>query len=304
MFNPITTPPNDAARAWVASAYGEGAHVTATKRLTGGATTTMHLLTIDDRIGTRHHAVLRRWTDEDDHVAGADCVRREADILTQLASTDLPVPRLLAIDPSGTHCGHAALLMTRLPGRIDLQPKRPDEWLRMMATMLAKIHQTPAHGPPAESWLNKESLAIPDWSTRPELWRDAIALMSEPPTPDEECFIHHDYQQFNILWRRGSMSGVVDWVWGSTGSPSIDVGHIRMNMAILYSHEHAQRFLELYESISGRTVNAWRDVSELVQYAPDWQSFLVDQVGNRMVLDFEGMNDRVEQTLADALRRV
>jgi aminoglycoside phosphotransferase (APT) family kinase protein len=304
MFNPLTTPPTKEARAWAAAAFAQGARVTATKRLTGGAATTMHLLVIEDVHGALHHAVLRRWTDEDDVSAGAECVQREAHVLTQLATTELPAPRLLAIDPAGTYCGHAALLMTRLPGRIDLQPKKPDEWLRALATMLAEIHRTPVQAPPAQSWLEVNGLIVPDWTSRPELWRDAFALIGESPSADDECFIHHDYQPFNVLWRRGALTGVVDWVWGSTGSPSFDVGHCRLNLAILYSHEHAKRFLELYETISGRTVNAWRDVNELVQYLPGWRDFLGGQVGTRMVIDFEGIHDRVERTLADALRRV
>ncbi len=304
MFKPITTPPTKEARAWASSAFGRGARVTATRRLTGGAATTMHLLDIEDARGARHQAVLRRWTDEDDHVSGAECVLREAHILTQLATTDLAAPRLLAIDPSGAHCAHAALLMTRLAGRIDLAPTRPDQWLVALATTLAHIHRTPVQAPPAESWLDASKLIVPEWSTRPQIWRDAFALMAEPPTPDDTCFIHHDYQPFNLLWRRGTLTGVVDWVWGSTGSPGFDVGHCRLNLAILYSHEHAARFLELYESIAGRRVNAWRDVNELVQYLPGWYDFLGTQVGKRMTVDFAGVNDRVERTLADALRRV
>lgn len=303
MFKPLTTAPTKEAQAWAGSAFAPGAHVIATRRLTGGAATTVHLLTIEDVRGARHHAVLRRWTDADDHVSGADCVRREAHILTQLSATDLVAPTLLATDPLGTHCGHAALLMSRLPGRIDLQPKSADAWLQTLASTLAHIHRTPLKAPPAESWLNSDNLIVPSWTKRPELWRDAFDLIGGSPTSDEECFIHHDYQPFNLLWRRGSLSGIVDWVWGSTGSPSFDVGHCRLNLAILYSDELAKRFLELYESISGRKVNAWRDVSELVQYLPGWYDFLGTQVGNRMVVDFAGINERVERTLADALRR-
>jgi aminoglycoside phosphotransferase (APT) family kinase protein len=303
MFEPLTTPPSNEARAWVASVFGEGARVTATRRLTGGATTTMHLLNVEDRRGTGHFAVLRRWTDEDDHLSGSDCVRREAHVLTQLEATDLPAPRLLAIDPSGAHCGHAAILMSRVPGRIDLQPRDPDTWLRSMASTLAHIHRAPIPAPRAESWLNREHLVVPAWSKRPSLWRDAFSLLEGAPTPDEVRFIHHDFQPFNLLWRRGALSGVVDWVWGSTGSPSIDVGHCRLNLTILYSPNVAKRFLDEYESLSGHEVNAWRDVSELVQYLPGWSDFVGAQVGDRMAVDFEGMNDRVERTLADALRR-
>jgi len=127
--------------------------------------------------------------------------------------------------------------------------------------------------------------------------------MSEDPPVGEQTFIHHDYQQFNTLWQRGRISGVVDWIFGSTGSPSMDLGHCRLNLAVLYSSDHAGRFLELYESASGRKVVPWWDVHELLVYLPGWGEFLQVQAGRLLRVDFAGMHDRVEQTLADALRR-
>ena len=96
---------------------------------------------------------------------------------------------------------------------------------------------------------------------------------------------------------------VVDWVWGSTGSPDIDVAHARLNLSVLYSSALAQEFLERYESLSGSSVERWWDVEGLLKYLPGWGDFLQFQAGRRLKVDFEGMHTRVEETLRAALGR-
>jgi aminoglycoside phosphotransferase (APT) family kinase protein len=303
MLGPTAAPPSQEARVWAAELFGANARVRAVRRLTGGITSAMHVLSVESTNGERHDVVLRGWID-DDHIEGTDRVVREAHILEQLTTTDLPAPRVLATDPTGERCGHPALLMTRLSGRMDLTPRNPTLWLEELAAMLVRIHRADVAAPLAESWLNRNSLTVPAWTKRPEIWRDAIQLVNESPPRGEETFIHHDYQQFNTLWKRGRISGVVDWIFGSTGSPSMDLGHCRLNLSVLYSSDYAKRFLELYESTSGRRVEPWWDVHQLLVYLPGWGDFVQMQAGRRLQIDFAGMHDRVEGTLADALRRV
>jgi aminoglycoside phosphotransferase (APT) family kinase protein len=298
----ITAPPQ-AARAWVASEFGAGGSVVSVTRLRGGITSAMHLFTVEDAHGQRHRAVLRRWMDSE-HVDGPEWVKREELVLEQLAGTDVPAPRVLRIDPTGSSCGEAALLMSYLPGRMELSPSNPEQWMEELVSMLVRIHALDVRAPEAESWLNRQSLVVPTWSKRPALWREAITLMEGEPPRDEQAFIHHDYQHFNLLWQRGRISGVVDWVFGSIGSPSMDLGHCRLNLAVLYSPAHARRFLDLYERESGRSVNVWWDIHELLVYLPGWGEFLQLQAGRHATVDFEGMHERVEETLADALARV
>jgi hypothetical protein len=84
----------------------------------------------------------------------------------------------------------------------------------------------------------------------------------------------------------------------------MDVGHCRLNLAVLYSSAHARRFLNLYERESGRTVTPWWDIHELLVYLPGWGEFLQAQAGRRKTVDFTGMHGRVEETLAESLRRI
>jgi aminoglycoside phosphotransferase (APT) family kinase protein len=287
---------------WVANSIEPGATVTSIRRLTGGVSSAMHAISVVDARGRHHRGVLRRWLHDPAHEEPG-YVRREARVLEGLERTDIPAPRLLGVDPDGDACGEPALVMTYLDGHVELTPKDPDDWLRQIASMLVRIHHAEIEAPAAQSWLDRGKLIVPEWSKRPDLWREAFAVMEESPPVSATCFIHHDYQQFNLLWRDERLTSVVDWVWGSTGNPGIDVAHIRLNFSVLYSSELAAQLLDLYESMSGRAVERWWDVAGLLIYLPGWGGFLQQQAGRRLKVDFEGMHERVEATLHSALRR-
>ncbi len=301
-LQPDVAAPSEGALRWVARSIAPGATVRTVRRLTGGISSAMYAVSVVDTKGRHRRCVLRRWVS--DHAGdGAERVRREARILEGLERTDIPTPRLLGIDADGDECREPALLMTYLDGRVDLTPRDPQDWLGEMTSMLVRIHNTNIEAPVAESWLSRHNLIVPEWSKRPDLWREAFALVEESPPVSAPCLIHHDYQQFNLLWRRGRLTGVVDWVFGSFGPPGIDVAHLRLNLSVLYSSALAQQFLDLYEATSGRTVERWWDVEGLLKYLPGWGGFLQQQAGRRLSVDFEGMHARVEATLASALRR-
>lgn len=302
LSHPDVEEPSQTALNWAARAIAPHATVTSVRRLTGGITSAMHALTIVDERGRHRRCVLRRWLNDNDQER-SESVLRESRILDRLATTDVPAPRLIDFDTNGDLCGNPALLMSYLDGHIEMTPKDPEDWLRQIATMLALIHRTAIEAPLYESWLNVNNLIVPEWSRQPALWHQAFSLMEEIPPRSESCFIHHDFQQFNLLWQRGKLTSVVDWIWGSTGAPSVDVAHIRLNLSVIYSSSLAERFLRLYEEVSDRAVERWWDVEGLLLYLPGWGSFLQQQAGRRFQVDFEGMHERVEGTLRAALQR-
>jgi aminoglycoside phosphotransferase (APT) family kinase protein len=262
----------------------------------------VHAVQIVDRSGELRDYVLRRWA-LPGFPEGTAEVRREADVLTGLAADDLPAPRLVAIDPEPETCSYPALLMTRLPGRMLLRPADPDDWLRQLARMLPRIHAAKLTAPPAELWVDPADPTIPDWSSDDAMWQAAFDLFHSPAPAGEECFIHRDYQQFNLLWTEQTLTGVVDWAQSSYGSPDIDVAHCRLNLTVVYSAQFAARFLERYEASAGRRVEPWWDVAGLLVYLPGWDEFLQRQAGRRLTIDFAGMHERVETTLRAALAR-
>jgi aminoglycoside phosphotransferase (APT) family kinase protein len=293
------------ALAWVVGYVGPGGRVVAVRRLTGGISSAVHRITVVTRLGQRHHVVCRRWLrDVSQGDNGADNVRQEAAILQALEPVAF-APRLIAIDPDGFDVGAPALLMTCLPGRLELTPEHPERWTSKLASTLAEIHHLDVSAPPYDPWLNLDELRVPPgWARQPQLWNDAVRLYRAGPPDTATGFVHHDYQQFNVLWSRGRISGVVDWGSASRGPQDADVAHCRLNLTVLYSPARAESFRRYYEAEAGRRVHPWWDMTGLLAYLPGWGASLQRQAGRRLRIDFAGMHDRVEDALQSILDRM
>jgi aminoglycoside phosphotransferase (APT) family kinase protein len=289
--------------AWVQHTLGSSARIVRSTRLTGGLTSRVHRLRVEC-IGRIEECVLRWWEPEHKWPDwGARAVSSETAVLTRLAASDIPAPLVVASTTERTH-GGPALLMTCLPGRLHLAPRSRERWLRQMAAMLARIHALSIEAKPFETWLDRTQLSPPPDASRPEIWRNAIASIAGDRVPTRTCFLHRDYQHFNLLWSRERLTGVVDWGEACSGPAEIDVGHCRLNLTVLFSAAIADRFLAMYEAESGHTVDPWWDVHALLSYGPSWKGFLPIQIDGRVPVDVEGMTDRVEEALRGALRRL
>jgi aminoglycoside phosphotransferase (APT) family kinase protein len=235
----------------------------------------------------------------------ANRILHEADVLTSLEGAELPIPRLLASDPNGQASGgFPALVMTKMPGRVFLTPANPDSWLKQMAVTLARIHSVKVGLTADQQPIRKTEHPTFDWAIRPELWEEAMAVIDGPPPALEPGFLHGDYQHFNMVWSRERLTGVLDWPSGSVGPQDADLGHCRLNLAVLYSADWADRFRLAYESEAGRTVEPWWDLFEILQYSPDWEQFIPIQVAGRAAVDAQGMTGRVEELIRSILRRI
>jgi aminoglycoside phosphotransferase (APT) family kinase protein len=272
-------------------------------RLTGGLTSIVHCLTVE-RNGHREEYVLRWWMADDEREQWtARGVALETAVLARLEGSGIPAPRVIA-STTDTAVGGPAVLMTRLPGDVHLMPHDRDHWLRQMARMLVRIHALTLDGKPFESWLDASQLSPPPDASRADVWTDAIALVSGEHAPARTCFLHRDYQHFNMLWSRDRLTGVVDWIQAGPGPPEADVGHCRLNLTVLFSADVAERFLAMYEAESGHRVDAWWDIHALLSYGPSWKQFLPIQIDGRAPFDAEGMTARMEEVLERALRRL
>jgi aminoglycoside phosphotransferase (APT) family kinase protein len=288
---------------WVEHTLESGAQVVGWKRLTGGLTSAVHSLKVE-RNDRREEYVLRWWVPDSEWEQWiARAVPLETDVLTKLEGSDIPAPRVIG-STTDTALGGPAVLMTRLPGKVHLMPRDREHWLRQMAQMLARIHALALDGKPFESWLDRSQLSPPPDASRPGVWRDAIALLAGVRAPTRTCFLHRDYQHFNMLWSHERLTGVVDWSEACVGPPEIDVGHCRLNLTVLFSAEVADRFRRMYEAESGHRVDAWWDMHALLCYGPSWKQFLPIQIDGRASLDIDGMTGRMEEVLERSLRQM
>ena len=291
---PPDPPPADALR-WVEQVAGPGYRVVGARRLSGGVETATHLLTVrrpgDDGEGLQ--LVLRRpraWAVEANPNATTDLAGLLAHVATH--APGLPAPELVAHRSD-------AVLMRRLRGRIDLAPRDPSSWLQQQADALRAIHGIPPMpGAKHSTWpYDLRDRTPPDWSAHPHLWQQALDLIAagHPGANTETGFVHGDFQHFNLLWSRGRLTGIVDWSSFKARPPSRDLGHCRLNLAILYGADVADDFLRRY----GGPIDRWWDLWETAIFLPSWGDTITQQVGTRLgaPVDVDAIHRRVDEHL-------
>ncbi|HEY1519617.1 MAG TPA: aminoglycoside phosphotransferase family protein [Solirubrobacteraceae bacterium] len=247
--------------AWVQHVLGNGARVVATAALEGGTSSAVHAVSVELASGSVRDFVLRRFVRADWLAEEPDVAVREAQALSMLGGAELPTPELVGADADGSVAGAPSVLMSRLPGRVVWDPADVEGFLRALAELLPVVHGLdlgrcavlPEYAP-----YPLRMRRPPAWASVPEVWMRAIDLLEDPPSlvaasGGERRFIHRDYHPGNVLWQRGDVSGLIDWVNASIGSPWADVGHCRVNIASELGQDAADRFLELYRDASGRT---------------------------------------------------
>lgn len=299
--------PSTDALAWAAASMGEGSRIVGHRRLTGGVNSAVHRLTVE-RHDTRTIVVLRQYPPGE--AALRTAMEQEIVNLNVVAGSGLPVPRILAADVAGVATrGAPALLMTRLPGHIHLNPAEPGSWIARIAEFAALLHSVdlpaPTFRPWTDSWIAPLGrFRVPTGAQRPEVWKAAFDVMEAPPPQNGDVFLHCDYLPVNLLWSRGKITGLTDWNGIHRGSRAIDVGQCRRYLTSLYSPDWAERLRLLYESIAGVTLDPWWDLYALLHHDDNGPKSIRRQVAGRRPVDVSGMTARVEVAVEKALQRL
>jgi aminoglycoside phosphotransferase (APT) family kinase protein len=260
----LRSQPPRAALDWAGSVLGS--NVVSATALRGGMSSAMHLLVVADGAGAETKVVLRRYVRPDLNVEEPGLPAQEALALEHARDIDVPTPELLGVDPTGSQAGVPAVLMSHLEGRVDWWPADIDRWTSLLAEQLLAIHA--ADMPASESLPEFSPYAQaryepPPWSNNPPVWRRAFEVFHGPRPPDVRVFIQRDFHPGNVLWKKGAVSGVVDWQAACVGPPSIDVGHCRVNL-FGYGLEVADQFKTAWERLTGITYDPWAEVVSIV----------------------------------------
>ena len=108
--------------------------------------------------------------------------------------------------------------------------------------------------------------------------------------------VHRDFHPGNVLWRRGTVTGVVDWPGACTGPAVADVAHCRVNL-LTSGTSAAQRFTVFWQQAAGAAHHPWADVVTITGFLDDlrddWGSerHLVEDMLARAVAEL-GRNSR------------
>ncbi|WP_328306546.1 phosphotransferase [Streptomyces sp. NBC_00442] len=262
-----------ATRTWVAKQLGNGREVTGSRLLSGGWSSQMRRLSLDD--GTA--LVQRTFVKPFFRHHGPGLLTREASVLTLLAGQEnIPAPDFVAVDATAEHCDHPTLLMSALPGRVRVDEDDLARRLDLLAAQLVGIHGVVPDERPRtyQAWTPPERVRTPDGP----LWERAVdALRREPPAYDGR-FLHRDFHPGNVLFAGTGptlrITGVVDWVETSWGPADLDVAHCSTALALLHGPAHGLEFRERYEAQGGRCLADdhdhlyWR-LLDALHYCPD-----------------------------------
>ena len=245
--------PSGETLAWVAASMGRGSRVVGCRRMTGGVSSAVHWVTVE-RLGARTFVVLRQYPSGH---GLQESLQREIANLDMVAASGLPVPHVLAADVAGTATGGLpSLLMTRLPGHVELNPADPRLWMTRIAELAVRLHSLDLPAKTLEPWTDSwivppDELRVPVDARKPAVWKAAFAAMTMQPPRDAAVFLHGDFLPVNMLWSRGELTGLIDWNGVHRGSRAVDVGHCRRYLSALYDPEWAEQLRTLYESIAG-----------------------------------------------------
>lgn len=255
---------------WMNSHLNSSAAIKGTLRLQGSTSSDLFAVRIHEG-SQEFKLVLRLLTDRRWLQTEPDLAAHEAAALDQANKIGLPVPKVIAWDTDGQQCGFPAVLMTSVPGRVNLQPRNFDDWLRQMAAALQPLHELDASnfGWQYFTYNNVKTLTVPAWSAQPDLWERAIEIVNQPPPATKTCFIHRDFHPMNTLWQGDSLSGVVDWVNACRGPAPFDLAWNRLNLMQMFGLKAADRLRDHALAVCG--VDAWHpywDLMALIEMLP------------------------------------
>jgi aminoglycoside phosphotransferase (APT) family kinase protein len=251
------------ARSWVEGAVGPGARVVRTRRLPGATSSDVRAVDVEvDGVDARRRLVLRRHTKLDWLEREPDLASREAVALELLAAAGVRTPELVAVDAEGWGCGEPAVLMTRLPGA--------HHWVPPSIERLAEVaHMIHSIDPPQGFRAYRRYSGFrepPSWATDPARWERALAIAEEAdPMTAARGFIHRDHHPGNVLWARGRITAVVDWIEACVGPIAVDAARCRMNLWRHAGPEAAAR----YARCEGVVVDPLWDVVDSVDATAD-----------------------------------
>ncbi|WP_086706765.1 phosphotransferase family protein [Streptomyces antimycoticus] len=268
--------PEERTLRWACDVVGPGTLVLSSRALGGGRSHANHALSLRTGAGVVHDVVIRRWARPNWRETDPDfTVEREAATLELLAAAGLRAPRLIAADATAAACDVPTLMMTLLPGGPPTGGVAAEPALRQLARAAVEIHSVGAPSgrriSPYRPYHDLRAPVPPRHAAAPGDWERAFAVVAAGPPSTAACFIHRDFHPGNTLWRDGTLSAVVDWTNASWGHESVDVAHMRWNLAAAHDLPVADRFLEAYraERGGGFVHDPYWDLRTLVDLVPD-----------------------------------
>ena len=272
----------------LARAVSKGSSVVRIRRLGGGLGSANHLLVLQTRSGRTLEVVLKRFRPDDDPPT------HEWQGLAFAQRLNVPSPAPVAFDKTGEWFGAPALVMTRLPGRAELNFADPDALYEQIAFAAVTIAATSTRRLPAYV---ARPMFDGDWNPPAKIRRSPLsdraiakvrALMPRQMKRDR-VIGHNDLHPGNMLWTRQRLTGLVDWSFVNLTFPERDAGYCCAEIAVLRGVREAERFLDIYTDVSSAAasdVRFWSLVQAInaLRWVKSW-AYAYREQGRRDLTD-------------------
>ena len=174
----------------------------------------------------------------------AHAVDREYRVMSALAATDVPVPRMLLFHPDRDVVGTPFLVMERLYGRVygeyalaGCTPAERRAMYESMAETMARLHRVDPvavgladYGKPGSYFARQVDRWTRQWEksrTRPNPWLERLIewLPAHLPAGEETALCHGDFRMGNLMFHptEPRVIAVLDWELSTLGHPLADV---------------------------------------------------------------------------------
>jgi aminoglycoside phosphotransferase (APT) family kinase protein len=193
----------------------------------------------------------------------------------RLAEThSLAAPRLIAADLDGRASGTVATLETFLSGSSGLLPTASVARLREAGVAIARVHALSLESQ-ADLPHRPRPIAVDDraaerrrgWMPTTPLLQQADERVSSHGAPAAApVFLHGDVWGGNMLWEGDRCVALIDWKTAGVGDPGVDLGSLRMQIALQYGQDAPAHVLEGWQRQAGRAAVAvpyWDAVAAL-----------------------------------------
>ncbi len=228
-----------------------GAQVLSFSQLHGGISAVSTLVEIETVAGEKLKLVHRKlgsWS----FVGGNAPAELLYHQLEDLLETGLDVPTPVSFSET-------SVVMTYLEGEPDLAPADLGDYLKKYAEYLAVIHQV---CPDSVRGLARDAIGVSDCTGELNLKlgeHEIRRALAQSPSAGANVLRHGDFWPGNVLWKDGSITGVIDWEECMVGDPLADLAICRLDVWFAFGRQAALEFTDFYGSVDDYSL-AWWDL--------------------------------------------
>lgn len=242
--------------AQVVAKFAPGGKLLHHRPLTGGISAQTHALEVELADGEVQRWVVRRPSTKL-LARRPDLARCEYRVLAITRELGLATPAPYALDETGTIFSGPYLILEYIDGAPDYAPRNRIDYAAQCAAQLAKLHRID-HAHRDLSFVPRLSSEIPQ--TPPSFWADLDSMLpiarawetltaAWPLVPRHPAtLLHGDFWPGNLLWRGGTLVGVIDWEDAQVGDPLYDLAVCRLDLLCILGEEALESLTRHYRA--------------------------------------------------------